>query len=143
MKKRTIWVTAVFLLASAFLVHCEGGQANLAEVPTKGMVTLLDLGAKQCIPCKMMAPILQKMEKAYKGKAAIIFIDVSKQRDQGRRFGIQAIPTQIFFDKDGKEVYRHLGFMSEEAIVRQLKRMGVDRDKNGKSEETVTPHGSD
>ncbi|UCD86537.1 MAG: thioredoxin family protein [Desulfobacterales bacterium] len=143
MKKRTVWVTAIFVLASAFLLHCEGGDARLAEVPTKGMVTMLDLGAKQCIPCKMMAPILQKMEKAYKGKAAIIFIDVSKQSYQAMRFGIRAIPTQIFFDKDGKEVYRHLGFMSEEAIVWQLKRMGVDQGKNGKPEKTVTPHGSD
>ncbi len=142
MKKPKMWIAAIFLLASAFFVHCEGGQASLAEVPTKGMVTMLDLGAKQCIPCKMMAPILQKMEKAYKGKAAIIFIDVSKQRDQAMRFGIRAIPTQIVFDKEGKEVYRHLGFMSEDAIVRQLKRMGVDPDKNGKPERTVTPHGS-
>jgi thioredoxin 1 len=138
-----MWVTAILFLASAFLVQAEGGEASLAEVPKKGMVTLLDLGAKKCIPCKMMAPILQKMEKAYKGKAAIIFIDVSKQRDQGRKFGIRAIPTQIFFDKDGKEVYRHLGFMSEKAIVRQLKSMGVDQDRHGESEKTVTRHGSD
>jgi len=89
-------------------------------------VTMLDLGAKSCIPCKMMAPILEKVKKAYKDKAAIIFIDVWKYRDQIRRFGIQAIPTQVFFDKDGEEVYRHVGFMSEKAIVEQLKKMGVD-----------------
>jgi len=73
----------------------------------------------------MMVPILEKMEKNYKGKAAIIFIDVWKNRDQAGRFGIRAIPTQIFFDQRGKEVYRHVGFMSEKAIVNQLKKMGV------------------
>ena len=143
MRKRTTWLTAIFLLTSAFFVQAQGGQASLPEVPTKGMVTLLDLGAKKCIPCKMMAPILEKVEKVYKGKAAVIFIDVWKHHDQVRRFGIRAIPTQIFFDKDGKEVYRHVGFMGEEAIVRQLKKMGVDQDKNDGSEKTDTHRGLD
>ena len=86
------------------------------SVPVKGMVTMIDLGAKKCIPCKMMAPIMEKMEKVYKEKAAIVFIDVWEHREQASRFKIRAIPTQIFFDKDGREVYRHLGFMSEKDI---------------------------
>ncbi len=103
----------------------ETRSGEVREVPVKGMVTMLDLGAHSCIPCKMMAPILTKMEKQYDGKAAIIFIDVWKHREQAKRFGIRAIPTQIFFDKEGKEIYRHVGFMSESAIVRQLEKMGV------------------
>ena len=95
------------------------------KVPVKGMVTMIDLGAKSCIPCKMMAPILVKMERVYKGKAAVVFIDVWKHREQGKRFGIKAIPTQIFFNEKGSEVYRHIGFMGEEEIVTQLKKMGV------------------
>jgi len=94
-------------------------------VPVKGMVTMVDLGADSCIPCKMMTPILTKLEKAYRGKAAIVFIDVWKDKEPARRFGIRAIPTQIFFDKSGKEVYRHTGFMGEADIVSQLKKMGV------------------
>ena len=94
-------------------------------VPVRGMVTMVDLGADACIPCRMMAPILEKLEKAYRGKAAIVFIDVWKNKGPAKRFGIRAIPTQIFFDKEGKEVYRHTGFMSESAIVDQLNRMGV------------------
>jgi thioredoxin 1 len=73
----------------------------------------------------MMAPILAKLEKDYKDRAAIVVIDVYKHRDQVDRFRIRAIPTQIFFDADGKEVARHVGFMSEKAIVDQLTRMGV------------------
>jgi len=103
----------------------ETGSGEVREVPVKGMVTMLDLGADSCIPCKMMAPILTKMEKRYDGKAAIIFIDVWKHRDQAKRFSVRAIPTQIFFDKEGKEIYRHMGFMGEAAIVEQLKKMGV------------------
>lgn len=74
-----------------------------------------------------MAPILKRLKEAYKGKAAIIFIDVWKDKSQAKRFGIRAIPTQIFFDKSGKEVYRHVGFMGEDAIINQLKKMGVDQ----------------
>jgi len=104
----------------------EAGASSFKDVPAQGMVTMVDLGAKACIPCKMMAPILEKLEKVYKGKAAIIFIDVWKHRDQAKRFGIRAIPTQVFYDKDGKENYRHVGFMSEAAIITQLHKMGVD-----------------
>ena len=126
MKKRGI-KTFLYVL----LIFCVGTGYAFSEefekvpVPVKGMITMIDLGAKKCIPCKMMAPILEKMEKNYKGKAAIIFIDVWKNRDQAKRFGIRAIPTQIFFNKEGKEVYRHVGFMGETAIIEQLKKMGV------------------
>lgn len=117
----------ILLLALAAGIPVAGAQAlDFSKVPVSGMVTMIDLGAKKCIPCKMMAPIMEKMEKVYQGKAAIVFIDVWENRRQAGRFGISAIPTQIFFDPKGKEVYRHVGFMSEEAIVAQLKKMGVD-----------------
>ena len=118
-----VLVNTVFLLMSVVVVYAEPGKPP--DVPVKGMVTMVDLGAKSCIPCKMMAPIMEKLEKDYKDKAAILFIDVWKDPDQAKRFGIRVIPTQIFYDKQGKEVFRHTGFMSEEAIVAQLKKLGV------------------
>ena len=131
MRKMRIRTCAIFLsvlvvLASFSLTAATESLEPPPEVPVKGMVTMLDLGAKKCIPCKMMAPILEKVEKDYEGKAAIFFIDVWKHRDQLNRFGIRAIPTQIFFNQNGEEVYRHLGFMSEKEIVKQLKNMGVN-----------------
>jgi thioredoxin 1 len=99
---------------------------DLSHAPVKGMVTMIDLGATECVPCKMMAPILEKLKKDYEGKAAIIFIDVWKNNDPARRYGIRAIPTQVFFDAGGREVNRHVGFMSEKDIVDQLNRMGVN-----------------
>jgi thioredoxin 1 len=98
---------------------------DFLNVPTKGTVTMIDLGAKKCIPCKMMAPILVKLEKAYKGKADIVFIDVWENKQPAQRFKIRAIPTQIFFNAQGKEVYRHVGFLDEKSIVEQLIKMGV------------------
>jgi thioredoxin 1 len=89
------------------------------------MVTMVDLGAKKCIPCKMMSPILVRLEKAYKGNAAIVFIDVWENNAPAKRFGIRGIPTQIFFDENGKEMYRHTGFLDEKSIIAQLTKMGV------------------
>jgi thioredoxin 1 len=71
----------------------------------------------------MMAPILKELEVEYKDRAVVTFIDIWLNEGEGRRFGIQVIPTQIFFDKDGKEVFRHVGFMDKQAIIDQLERM--------------------
>jgi thioredoxin 1 len=102
-------------------------SSGMVEVPVKGKVTMVDIGAKECIPCKMMAPIMEELEKEYhdSGRAAIIFIDVWKNKDQGRKFGIRSIPTQIFYDKEGNEVYRHEGFMDKKDIVSKLEKLGV------------------
>lgn len=119
-------VAAAILLLVITLLPPQAANAVVPdEIPVKGMVTMVDLGAKKCIPCKMMAPILEKLEKVYAGKAAIIFIDVWKNRDSARKYKIRAIPTQIFFDADGKEISRHTGFMSEKDIIAQLAEMGV------------------
>jgi len=100
-------------------------QPSGGDVPVKGMPTMVDLGANECIPCKMMVPVMEKVEKKYKGKAAIVFIDVWKNKEAAKRFNVRAIPTQIFFDENGEEVYRHTGFMSETDIVSRLREMGV------------------
>jgi len=119
-RKLCVWVIILmlFFTTGAF-------AEDFLDVPTKGMVTMIDLGAKKCIPCKMMAPILVKLEKAYKSKADIIFIDVWENKQPAQRFKIRAIPTQIFFNAQGEEVYRHVGFLDEKSIVGQLTKMGV------------------
>jgi len=96
------------------------------EVPVKGMVTMVDLGATKCIPCKMMAPIIEELKKEYTGKAAILFIDVWEHREEAPKYGIRAIPTQIFYAKNGEEAFRHEGFMAKESIVAELQKLGVE-----------------
>ncbi|MCU0556904.1 MAG: thioredoxin family protein [Desulfobacterales bacterium] len=97
-----------------------------AAAPATGRVTMIDLGATDCIPCKMMAPIIEELKAEYAGKADIVFIDVLKNREQAQKYGIRAIPTQIFFDGDGREVYRHTGFMDKKSIVERLRQLGVE-----------------
>ncbi len=98
---------------------------DFSQIPSKGSITMIDLGADKCIPCKLMAPVLGKLKKVYAGKATIVFIDVWKHKKQAKRFGIRAIPTQIFFDAGAREVFRHVGFMNEKTIRQQLEKMGV------------------
>ncbi|MDA8133049.1 MAG: thioredoxin family protein [Desulfobacteraceae bacterium] len=105
--------------------NAHGTRIDFESLPVKGMVTLIDLGATECIPCKMMAPIMAKLEADYQDKAVIAFIDVWKHKEQAPKYKIRAIPTQIFYDASGTEVYRHEGFMSEKDIVAQLTKMGV------------------
>jgi len=137
MKKKTttlvLGVIALALIAGVFWTVLSDAPSEAVstesptpgEIPVKGMPTMLDLGANECMPCKMMVPVLEKVEKKYKGKAAIVFIDVWKDKAPAKRFGIRAIPTQIFFNAEGKEVYRHEGFMSEADIDKVFLRMGV------------------
>jgi len=87
---------------------------------------LVDLGADKCIPCKMMAPVLKDLKKEYEGQMLVDFIDVWKNPDAGKPYKINLIPTQIFYDANGKELFRHQGFLSKEDILAKWKELGVN-----------------
>jgi thioredoxin 1 len=124
-KRKAMMISVGLICVVILLLSIAVIATPAADVPVKGMVTMVDLGARACIPCKLMAPILEKLEKVYAARAAVVFFDVWKDQAPAKRFGIRTIPTQIFFDKDGREVYRHEGFLSEEEIVSRFKDMGV------------------
>ena len=125
----------VVLLIIAVAVVIAVKQSNKAIQPpeinqlpseTKKLPRLVDLGADKCIPCKMMAPILEEMKKDYAGTINVEFIDVWKNPDKAKEYGISIIPTQIFFDASGKELFRHEGFFSKEDILGKWKEFGVE-----------------
>lgn len=91
-----------------------------------GLPRLLDLGATKCVPCKMMAPILEELKEQYAGSLEVVFIDVWENPDDATEYGIESIPTQIFFDASGNELFRHVGFISKEDILAKWKELGVD-----------------
>ena len=93
--------------------------------PTVGLPRLVDLGSVTCIPCKMMAPILEDMKKEFAGRLSVEFIDVAVDRASAARYGIKLIPTQVFFDASGKEIFRHEGFISREGILAVFREKGV------------------
>ena len=103
--------------------------AVTATVPAEQKLPkLLDLGATKCIPCKKMAPILEALKKDYAGKLEVEFIDVWKSEDEAKKYGINLIPTQIFFDATGKELFRHEGFYGRDDILAKWKELGVKLD---------------
>lgn len=85
----------------------------------------MDLGRGTCKACKMMSPILQELQEEYKGRAIIKIIDIRYDPEPARVYNIRLIPTQIFFDATGKEIYRHEGFMDKISIEQKLKEIGV------------------
>lgn len=106
--------------------------AAVAAVPSEpGLPRLVDLGADKCVPCKMMAPILEELKEQYKGTFDVVFIDVWKNPDAGTQYGIKLIPTQIFYDASGKELFRHEGFFSKDDILAKWKEFGVALSASG------------
>ena len=88
-------------------------------------VTFIELGAENCIPCKAMKPVMQEIAEEYKGKIQVVFYDVRKDPRPSWKYGIRLIPTQVFIDSKGNEIFRHVGFFSKEDIVNILKEKGV------------------
>jgi thioredoxin 1 len=85
---------------------------------------LVDVGADKCIPCKAMAPILEELRVEYAAQLRVDFIDAWKYPDQAVPFNVYGIPTQIFFDPSGRELHRHVGFISKEEILATWRRLG-------------------
>jgi len=90
-----------------------------------GKPTLVDFGASGCGPCDMMAPILESLRREYEGKANVVFVQVREQPVLASRYGITSIPVQVFFDREGKEVFRHVGFFPEADLKAKLAQAGA------------------
>lgn len=137
MRKLIGFIVVLGLLTSTTRAFTAEEALPVPEVPVKGMVTMVDIGADKCIPCKMMAPVIRGLQKEYEGKAAILFIDVWKHPEEQRKFHVSTIPTQIFYDKEGKEIYRHEGFFARESILSVLNKAGVEVEEKTESSEAV------
>ena len=118
-------VGAILALKKEGAVSGENGQQSISQSQTgKNLPRLIDLGADKCIPCKMMAPILEELKAEYKGRLEVTFIDVWQSPEKVKEYGLQVIPTQIFIGPDGKELFRHEGFFSKEEIMRKWLELG-------------------
>ena len=97
----------------------------------KPKVTFIELGSVNCIPCKPMQPVMKSIEEKYGEQVKVIFYDVWKadQKQYAQKYGIRLIPTQVFFDEEGKEFHRHEGFYPESEIEKLLQAQGLKPDK--------------
>lgn len=101
------------------------GDAMVPEGTQK--VTFIELGANRCLPCRMMQPILKTLEERYPQDLKVVFIDVWKENGEiaGKKYQLRSIPTQIFYNAQGEEIFRHEGFFAQKQIEDLLKKHGV------------------
>ena len=114
-------IVAVLLVVGGLLLPLTASAAGKSALPR-----LVDLGADKCIPCKMMASILDNLKTTCTGKLEVQFIDVWKHKSEAESYGIKMIPTQIFYSPDGRELYRHQGFYAREDILDKWHALGYD-----------------
>ena len=88
--------------------------------------TFIELGADQCVPCKMMQPIMDELRQEYPDTLEVVFHDVWKDQSIAEKYGIRSIPTQVLLDGDGKEIFRHVGFWPKDDIVAKYKELGIN-----------------
>lgn len=135
-------VPAMLLLAvlTSGVIAGEAGAGQKAAATSKGPAVspaaprypaLVDVGSKQCIPCKMMEPVLDELKAEYAGVLRVEFIDVQVDPQTAVKLGVRGIPTQIFYDASGKERYRHMGYISKESILAAFKKLGIELARKG------------
>jgi len=130
MNRRTLLtLTACMLVVAGEAVSQTKNIVPLgkSDVAGRPLVTFVELGSVNCIPCRRMQPVMASVEKKYGDQIEVLFHDVWKpdQRQYAEKYGIRLIPTQVFLDKDGKEFFRHEGFYPEEEIDKLLQQRGL------------------
>ncbi|MCK5100134.1 MAG: thioredoxin fold domain-containing protein, partial [Desulfobacteraceae bacterium] len=82
-------------------------------------IFLVDFNAQWCAPCKIQEPIIHTVQKKFKDKVSVIFINIDENNKLATDFMVQSIPTLIIF-QDGVEVERFIGLQTEETIEKKL-----------------------
>jgi thiol-disulfide isomerase/thioredoxin len=90
-----------------------------------GKATMVEFGATGCVSCDMMQPILENLKKKFEERLNVVFVHIGEEQILAARFGINSIPVQVFFGKDGREFFRHVGFFPQAEIEKKLAGMGV------------------
>ncbi|MCK7529671.1 MAG: thioredoxin family protein [Marinilabiliales bacterium] len=93
----------------------------------KYKVTFIELGSVRCIPCQQMQPVMDTIRVRYGKQVNVVFHDVWTQQGApfADKYGVSAIPTQVFLDETGQEYFRHVGFFPLEELVKILNQKGV------------------
>ena len=101
------------------------GDAPTSRPAVQALPRLVELGAGKCQACKRMAPIIEELKKEYAGRVIVESIDVIEQAERARQYKFTLIPTQVLIDKDGKEVWRHMGSVPKADLIAKFKEVGV------------------
>jgi thioredoxin 1 len=128
-EKATIVLALALAIATVLYVkHARAPVSAGAEAPRIGLPRLVEFGAGWCTPCRLMEPIIEDLRTAYAGRLQVEYIDITKDTGAPEKFQLAGIPTQVFFDAAGNELYRHAGFIAKEDIVEMWKELGFLKD---------------
>ena len=126
----------ILLAAGASDAASSSTKATPVKPPSKpvfrSLPLLVDVGADKCIPCIMMAPILEELKKEYAGVLTVKFVDAWKNPEEAKQYHVRGIPTQIFYNASGMELRRHFGFISKEEIFQTFEELGIPLKKASK-----------
>ena len=112
-------------IAKNSISNTEIKKDTVVNIYSENLPTLVEFGSTTCDPCKTMVPILDSISKDYKDKLVVNIVDVYKNQEQTRKYNIRVTPTQIFFNSQGKAIYRHEGVLYETDTVKKLAEMGI------------------
>ncbi len=129
---KTEYTHLLLLFLPFYFQTCNGADKNAADSvkaakTAAAKITFIELGSVNCIPCKTMQPVMKAIEEKYGDQIKVVFYDVWKpdQKKYAQEYKIRLIPTQVFLDVQGKEIYRHEGFFPEAEIDKLLKSHGL------------------
>lgn len=94
-------------------------EKEFDELISREKYVLIDFWATWCSPCRMLAPVIEKIADQYEGKIVVGKIDIDEQQELAIRYGIQSIPTVILF-KDGNVVAKEIGVKPLKAFTSML-----------------------
>lgn len=81
--------------------------------------TLIVLFAHWCPKCSMMMPVVDEIEEIYRGRLEIVRIDIEKQVEDAKDYGVQVVPTFVIMRED-KEVMRMAGIIGEQVLKERI-----------------------
>ena len=124
--KKLAILGALLLAVAALLIAKQSRPAAREVQEREALPRLLELGANKCTNCKMMVPILADLKRMTKGRLHVDFIDVWEDESAGEKYEARIIPLQIFFDAQGQELFRHVGFYAKEDILAKWQELGYE-----------------
>ncbi len=106
------------------VAHYIDSAYNYVANGEKFKVTFLEIGSVGCTTCKRMESVLEEVRENYGSEVNVVFIHAGKPENRKflKYYGIASIPTQVLLDKNGKEFFRHLGYITPEEIMKEVKR---------------------
>lgn len=129
--KNTLMLAGVFVVLNVvlafkyFSTYQQAAEFADDSVIGKGKPVLLELGSHGCIPCDKMMPVLQELADE-QDDFVVSFVDVKAVTGKSEQYNIELIPTQIFFDAEGNELFRHVGFYPKEDILAKWIELGIE-----------------